>query len=163
MKSSRSLEYSTFGVQNPFSAEIPLKHEVFTDAYMVILGSTSLKTRDGEKVKFKQHIARIDDVDVFDHHFFPYDASQDPLRSFLELHRFNLSAAPLFVVTKERSLYRLEETEAWFCNLSVGGQQFTNLTIVGNHIDPILSVREELNLRGNNINYAQFLTEHEHP
>ena len=150
-----TMEYSVFGIQNPFADEQPVRTEHFTDRYVAVSDRRTLKIRDDTTVKYKTLIHRMGDVDVFQMLGFRNDPTIDPLRSFLRLHGFNIDGDGI-ELAKNRWMYRVRDVRVYFSDFS-GDREGTNLTMVAATAEEIERVRAELGLTERNLNYAEYL------
>ena len=155
-----TLEYSVFGVSNPFSIAANVT-ETFTDRYLYVAPGATLKIRDGQTVKYKKllrHEAGAD-IDTFQHMQFPNSPSEDPLRSFLEVQALgSYYQRPGITIQKHRSLYQLDSgVHAYFCQFTVRGTLHTNLTLTSRNVPNLLKAREGLQLIESNKSFALFL------
>lgn len=155
-----TLEYSIFGVSNPFS--IPADAiETFTDRYLYVAPGATLKIRDEQTVKYKKLLRHEDgvDIDTFQHMQFPNVPSEDPLRSFLEVQALgSYYQRPGITIPKHRSVYQLENgVHAYFCQFTIQSTLHTNLTLTSRNVPNLLKARERLQLIESNKSFALFL------
>lgn len=153
-----TLEYCIFNVRNPFETEDALENS-YSDTYLVLGDNFSLKIRDGNQVKYKRLLQRKNGIDYFLNQSFENDPEKDPLRSFLKVHKFDITA-PGILVEKKRKLYRKGNVQVYFCEFDIGVQQHTALTLVGRNADALIKKRDELQLSEKNINFCEYLKTH---
>lgn len=157
-------EFSIFGVHKPQGHSIGSAS--YVDLYLYASPSESFKVRCGSEgvltAKYKLLIRHDPerDIDYFDHTPFNTNPKEDPLRSFLELHRISWDLEAALSVRKTRTTFNASNAVVLFTELEVAGQETTNLTISARHPDALIAVREQLGLTQRNLNYGAYLRMH---